>query len=90
MAHRMVLDFVTSSDGHHKARKKGLSDIHKVVVVGVGHVRLDGGELWVVCEVNAFIAELSANLVHAVKTTNDEHLVVADQCQDYIALHTLP
>jgi hypothetical protein len=73
---RMVFDLVRAVDGLDHARQKLLGDVDQVAVVGVGHVELASGELGVVREVNALVAELPADLVDAVEAAHDEHLQV--------------
>ena len=71
---RVILDLVRAGDVEDQAREEALSDLHQIVVVGVGHVKLASGELGVVGEVNALIAELATDLVNTVKASNNEHL----------------
>lgn len=52
----------------------GFRDFHQIVVVGVGHVKLAGSELWIVSQVNALIPELATNFVDSVNTPNYQHL----------------
>ena len=60
--------------GHAHLGVKGGSGAYDVEVVGVGHVELAGGELGVVGHINALVSELLAELVDAVKATDDEGL----------------
>ena len=66
-----------------------LGDGDEVVIVGVRHVELARRELWVVCHVDAFIAELTTNLVQTVDTPNDQHLqtisVITNSCIPSVA-----
>ena len=71
-----VLDLVIASDLLDHVGDHLLSHVHEVLVVGVSLVELTGGELRVVSEINTLIAELTANLIHTVQTTNDQHLQV--------------
>ncbi len=55
-----------AENGHDHASDELLRDIHKIVVVGVGHVELAGRELRVVRHVDALVTELLPDLVHAI------------------------
>lgn len=70
----VVLDLVRTEQVHDEAREEALGDLDQVVVVRVGHVELAHGELRVVCEVDAFVAEVAADLVHSVDASNNQHL----------------
>lgn len=83
----MVGDLVPSGDVLHDARHHLLGQLHlpitplrsphDVVHVRVGHVELAGGELGVVGHVDRLVAELSAQLVHAVHSSDHELLDVS-------------
>ena len=49
---------------------------HQVVVVGVGLVELEHGELGVVAGADAFVAEVAVDLVDAIEAADDEALEV--------------
>ena len=51
-------------------------EVHHVVVVGVGHVELEHGELGIVLRRDAFVAEIAVDLVHAVHAADDQPLQV--------------
>ena len=51
-------------------------EVHQVVVVGVGLVELEHGELGVVLGADAFVAEVAVDLVDAVEAADDEALEV--------------
>src|SRR4051812_2729826 len=51
-------------------------EVHQVVVVGVGLIELEHGELGVVPGADAFVAEVTVDLVDAVEATDDEALKV--------------
>ena len=51
-------------------------EAHEVVVVGVGLVELEHGELGVVAGADAFVAEVAVDLVDAVEASDDEALEV--------------
>ena len=72
----VVLDLVPASDVLDESGEEALGDLHEVVVVGVGHVKLAGGELGVVGEVDTLVTELATNLVYAVNPSNNKHLEV--------------
>ena len=57
-----------------------LYHLHHVIVVGVGLVALQEGELRVVVLVDALIAEHAANLEHPVQPADDETLEVELRC----------
>ncbi len=44
------------------------------MIVGVSHVKLACGELWVVSEIDAFITELTPDLIHTVDSSDYQHL----------------
>lgn len=48
----------------------------QIIVICICLVELACSELWVVCQVNAFIAELTTDLIHTLQTTNYKHLQV--------------
>lgn len=72
----VVLGDVRAVDVLDKARDELLGHAHEVVHVGVGHVKLEGGELGVVGEIDRLVTELTAHLVDAVEATDDKHLEV--------------
>ena len=53
-----------------------LGDLHQVVVVGVGLVELEHGELGVVLGADALVAEVAIDLVDAVEAADDEALEI--------------
>ncbi|RUP48073.1 hypothetical protein BC936DRAFT_145003 [Jimgerdemannia flammicorona] len=71
---RMVRDLVPTRDVFDHARDKGLGEVHEVVDVCIGHVKLTRGELGVVGEVDSLIPELASDLIDTVEAANDEHL----------------
>ena len=62
----VVRHLVATCDGLDKARHHALCDVHEVVHVGVRHIELTSGELWVVRLVDRLVAEDTAHLVHTV------------------------
>mmetsp|Transcript_2276 Transcript_2276/g.5249 ORF Transcript_2276/g.5249 Transcript_2276/m.5249 type:complete len:470 (-) Transcript_2276:482-1891(-) len=71
---RKVLNDVAAANSLNHAGKELLGHVHEVIVVCVGLVHLTGSELRVVGRVDALVAEVLADLVHAVKTSNDKLL----------------
>ena len=57
-------------------RDELLREVHQVVVVAVGLVELEHGELGVVAGADAFVAEVSIDLIDAVHATDYEALEV--------------
>lgn len=51
-----------------------LSQAHEVLVVGVRHVKLTRREFGVVCQIDALVAHLPSDLVHAVNAADHQHL----------------
>ncbi len=60
---------------HHMADQL-LVEVHQVLVVPVGRVELHHGELGVVANADAFVAEVAVDLEHAVKATHQQALQV--------------
>ena len=77
-AHELVanLHFGLAVDGHAYLLKHLLGEAHHPVVVLVWHVELHAGELGVVEAVHALVAEVLANLVHALEAAHDEPLQI--------------
>ena len=67
---------VTAGDVLDETRNKILSDVHDVVHIGISPVELAGGELGVVGKIDPFVTELAAQLVHALKTSDNQHLQI--------------
>lgn len=44
------------------------------MVISICHVKFTGGELWVVSKIDAFVPELTTNLIHSVYSTDHKHL----------------
>ncbi len=65
-----------AADGASRLGDHLLHHRHDVVVVHVGLVRLEHGELGVVLEAHALVAEVLADLVHAVDAADDAALEV--------------
>ena len=57
-------------------REQLLGQVHQVVVVGVGLVELEHGELGVVLRRDAFVAEVAVDLVDAVEAADHQALQV--------------
>ncbi len=55
---------------------KLLGEVHQVVVVGVGLVELEHGELGVVAGGDALVAEVAVDLVDAIEAADDEALEI--------------
>ena len=53
-----------------------LIEVHQVVVVPVGRVELHHGELGVVADADAFVAEVAVDLEHALETADQQALQV--------------
>ena len=70
-------------DGDDEVLREG----HQVVVVGVGLVELEHGELGVVGAVDAFVAEVAIDLVDAIEAADDEALEVQLGCDAEGELH---
>ena len=71
-----VLDLVIAGNFLDHVGDHLLGHVHEILIIGIGLIELTRGELRVVGEVNALIAELTANLIDTVETTNDQHLQV--------------
>mmetsp|Transcript_5567 Transcript_5567/g.10498 ORF Transcript_5567/g.10498 Transcript_5567/m.10498 type:complete len:374 (-) Transcript_5567:204-1325(-) len=72
----VVAELVGPADGLDHAGHHLLRHGHEVVVVGVRHVELARGELGVVSQIDAFVAELTPDLVHPVQSAHHQHLEV--------------
>ena len=53
-----------------------LNAAHHIMIVGVGLVELQLGELWVVLEADTLVAEVAADLVHPFEAADDEPLQI--------------
>mmetsp|Transcript_12080 Transcript_12080/g.36647 ORF Transcript_12080/g.36647 Transcript_12080/m.36647 type:complete len:577 (+) Transcript_12080:163-1893(+) len=84
---RVILDLVAPRHLLDQVAEHALSHVHEVVVVGVGHVELAGGELGVVRWVDTFVAELPTDLVDALQSTHHELLQVQLGCHTHVQLH---
>ncbi len=62
--------------GHRHVLQHLLGELHHPLVVLVGHVYLHAGELGVVGAVHALVAEVLAELVHAVEAAHDQTLEI--------------
>lgn len=67
---------IATSDVLDKTRNKLFRHVHKIVVVGIGPVKLAGRELGVVSQINALVSELATDLIHTLQTTDDKHLQI--------------
>lgn len=72
----MQLQLVRSRNLLDHARKQLLRHVHQVLIVRVRHVKLAGRKLWVVRQINPFIAKLPPDLVHAIEAPHHQHLQV--------------
>mmetsp|Transcript_59178 Transcript_59178/g.157505 ORF Transcript_59178/g.157505 Transcript_59178/m.157505 type:complete len:233 (-) Transcript_59178:427-1125(-) len=84
----MVLNFVGTLNVEHHRTDHLLGNIHKVVVVGVRHVKLAGRELWIVRHVNTLVPEVSANLIDAIEATNHQGLEIQFWCHPHEKIQT--
>ncbi len=71
---------VATSQVLYQPLDQALGEIHDVVHVRIGHVKLADGEFGVMREVNALVPKNAANLVHSIQTTNDELLEIQLWC----------
>ena len=76
LIHRVVLDDVSAMDRLDHLGEKLLSEAHQVVVVSVRPIELARGELRIMGQIDTLVAELLADLEHAVHATDDKHLEV--------------
>jgi hypothetical protein len=53
-----------------------LGDLHQVVIVGIGLVELQHGELGIVLRAHALVAEVAVDLVDAVQAADDQALQI--------------
>mmetsp|Transcript_36980 Transcript_36980/g.75452 ORF Transcript_36980/g.75452 Transcript_36980/m.75452 type:complete len:209 (-) Transcript_36980:815-1441(-) len=83
-----VLDFVIPRDVLDHSTYHFFRHVHQVFIIGISLVKFTSCKLWVVCEVNTLIAELSPNLIHSVKSTNDKHLEIQLRCNTKVQVHT--
>ena len=76
--HFVVTDlyFRRTVHGDRDALQQLLRKRHHPVIVFVLYIELHAGKLGVVGAVHTFVAEVTADLIHAFKTTNDESLQV--------------
>ena len=51
-----------------------LSKSHEVVIVGIRHVEFACGKFGIMREIDAFIAELSADFIHTIDATDNAYL----------------
>lgn len=72
----LVGDLVRTGDGLDHAGDELLGDTKEIVVVPVGGIELARCELGVVSEIDTFVSEETSDLVHTVKSTNNEGLEV--------------
>lgn len=77
----MVVTSSTHCSSLTKARKLHkptiehiLGECHKVVVIGERHVKLAHSKFRIVRQIDAFVAELSADLVNALDATHNQSL----------------
>lgn len=67
---------VAAGDVLDETRNELLCEVHEVESVSVCLIKFAGSELGVVSKVNAFVSELTAHLIHTLKTTDNQHLQV--------------
>ena len=64
-----------------------LGETHHPVVVLIRYIQLHAGELWVVTAVHTLVAEITADLVHTLKTTYNQSLQVQLCRNTHIHIH---
>ena len=64
-----------------------LGEAHHPVVVFVLYIELHAGELWVVAAVHTLVAEVTADLIYALKATYDEALEIQLCSDTHIHIH---
>ena len=67
---------ICAENAQRGAGQQILEQVHHVVEVGIGLIKLNGRELWVVLCVHALVAEDAADLIHTLDTAHDEALEV--------------
>jgi hypothetical protein len=72
----VVLDLRSTGDLLHHPRDQILGHVHQIVVVRVGHVELDRGELWIVGQIDSLISELLSDFVNAIDSADNQLLQV--------------
>ena len=70
----LVVELALADDHVGQALHRALHHDDEVVVVGVGHVQLEHGELGVVPRRHALVAEIAVDLVHALQAADDQAL----------------
>ena len=83
----MELDDVRSRDLLDHFRKHVLGQIHQVVVVGIGHIKLAAGVLRVVSLINRLVSEVLADFENPVKTTDNALFQVELRGNSHVEFH---
>ena len=81
------LDLCGAVDSQTDALQQFLRETHHPIIVFVAHVQLHTGKLRVVVAVHAFVAEITANLVHALKSAYNQALEVQLGCDTQVHVY---
>mmetsp|Transcript_7596 Transcript_7596/g.17014 ORF Transcript_7596/g.17014 Transcript_7596/m.17014 type:complete len:260 (-) Transcript_7596:349-1128(-) len=72
----VILNLVRSLDGVNHARNHVFRHIHQVIVICIRLIEFARGEFRVVRHVDALVAELATDFIHAFNTTDDKLLEI--------------
>ena len=67
--------------------QKFFRERHQIILVSISPIKLTSCELWVVSQINTFIAELLANLENTIHASNNQHLQVELWSNSHKKLH---
>ena len=67
--------------------KQFLGEAHHPVIVLILYVQLHTGELRIMVAVHTFVAEVTTNLVHALKTTYDKPFKIEFGCNTQVHIY---
>ena len=68
----VIADFQRSVDFLAGRGDQVFGHIHHAVIIRIGLIELDHRELWIVTNVNALVAEIAADFVHALQTADNQ------------------
>ena len=71
-----VTDLGVAQDVLRQGAQHLFGEIHQIDVIGVGHIELEHGELGVMANGDAFVAEVAVDLVDTLETTDHQTLQI--------------
>ncbi len=83
----MMFNDIAASEFLDHWRKHILSDVHEIVVISIGHIKLASGIFGVVSLIDGLISEIFADFKHSFKSSYYKLFKVKFWCDSHVQIH---